>query len=95
VLRKYKVAHVNLSSLRMPENFTVTADSVYIRFHGLKDGARHDYTRAELEPWAKFIRNQARAGRKVYAYFNNDLNVNAPENAKTLMKMIGKAATWR
>ena len=64
----------------------------YIRFHGLKDGARHDYTRAELNPWAKFIRKQAQAGRNVYAYFNNDLNVHAPDNAKALMQMAGKAA---
>jgi uncharacterized protein YecE (DUF72 family) len=92
VLQKYKVAHVNLSSLRMPMNLTVTADFIYLRFHGLKDGARHDYTRAELEPWAKFIRQQTRAGKNVYAYFNNDLNVHAPDNAKMLMEMVGKAA---
>jgi uncharacterized protein YecE (DUF72 family) len=92
LLKKYNVAHVSLSSLRMPENFTVTADFVYIRFHGLKDGARHNYTKKELAPWAKFIRKHARVGKSVYAYFNNDLNVRAPENAKTLMKMAGKAA---
>jgi uncharacterized protein YecE (DUF72 family) len=92
LLRQYKVAHVNLSSLRMPENFTVTADFVYIRFHGLKDGAYHDYTRGELEPWARFLRKQTRAGKNVYAYFNNDLNVHAPDNAKMLMKMVGRAA---
>jgi uncharacterized protein YecE (DUF72 family) len=83
---------VNLSSLRMPMNLTATADFVYIRFHGLENGAAHDYTRAELEPWARFIRRQSRAGKNVYAYFNNDLNVHAPDNAKMLMEMIGKAA---
>jgi len=92
LLHKYNAAHVNLSSLRMPMNLTVTAKFVYIRFHGLKDGARHDYTRAELEPWAAFIRKNARAGRDVYAYFNNDLNVDAPDNAKMLMDMVGNAA---
>jgi len=92
VLRKYKVAHVNLSSLRMPMNLTVTADFVYIRFHGLKGGASHNYTRAELQPWAKFILKQARAGKNIYAYFNNDLNVRAPDNAKMLMQMVGKTA---
>ncbi len=91
LLRKYHAAHVNLSSLKMPMNLTVTADFVYIRFHGLEGGAYHDYTRTELEPWAKFIKYQARTGRNVYAYFNNDLNVHAPDNAKLLMKMIGKA----
>lgn len=92
LLRKYNAAHANLSSLRMPMNLTVTADFVYIRFHGLEGGASHDYTRAELEPWAKFIRSQARAGKTVYAYFNNDLNVHAPDNARMLMEMTGKLA---
>jgi uncharacterized protein YecE (DUF72 family) len=91
LLRNYNVAHVNLSSLKMPMNLTVTADFVYIRFHGLKDGAYHNYTRAELEPWSKFIRQQARAGKNVYAYFNNDLNVRAPDNAKMLRQMTTKA----
>jgi uncharacterized protein YecE (DUF72 family) len=58
----------------------------------LKDGARHNYTKTQLEPWAKFIRKQSRAGKNVYAYFNNDLNVRAPDNAKMLMKMVGNEA---
>jgi uncharacterized protein YecE (DUF72 family) len=73
----------------MPLNLNVTADFIYIRFHGLKGGAAHDYSRRELEPWAKHIRKQARAGRPVYAYFNNDLNVRAPNNAKLLTKLVG------
>lgn len=92
MLRKYKAAHVNLSSLRMPMNLTVTADFVYVRFHGLEGGAAHDYTRDELEPWAAFIGKQTRNGKNVYAYFNNDVNVHAPDNAKMLMQMVAKAA---
>ncbi|HEY9508535.1 MAG TPA: DUF72 domain-containing protein [Verrucomicrobiae bacterium] len=92
ILRKHGAVHVSLSSLGMPMNLTVTADFIYIRFHGLKDGAAHDYTRKELEPWAAHIQRQARAGRTVYAYFNNDLNVRAPGNAKMLMEMVGKAS---
>jgi len=92
LLHKYKIAHANLSSLRMPMNLTVTANFIYIRFHGLKGGARHNYTRAELKPWSKFIRHQSRAGKNIYAYFNNDLNVHAPDNARLLMEMVGKPA---
>jgi uncharacterized protein YecE (DUF72 family) len=87
LVRRYGVAHVNLSSQAMPLNLTVTSGLVYIRFHGLKGGAAHNYTRRELEPWAKHIRKQARAGRDVYAYFNNDANVRAPANAKLLIEM--------
>lgn len=75
-------------------NFTVTTDFVYIRFHGLEGGAAHDYTRKELRPWAKFISEQAGLGRMLYIYFNNDINVRAPDNAKMLMQMIGTQAVY-
>lgn len=87
LLRKYGAAFVSVSSLRMPQNFSVTADFVYVRFHGLSGGPRHDYTRDELEPWANHIREQASKGKKAFAYFNNDLNVRAPKNAEMLIQM--------
>jgi len=89
LLRKYNAGFVSVSSMRMPMNLSVTSDFVYIRFHGLVGGARHDYTREELEPWAAHIREQAASGKKVFVYFNNDLNVRAPNNAKALMEMCG------
>jgi uncharacterized protein YecE (DUF72 family) len=92
VLRGFNVAHVSLSTLKMPMNLTVTSNLVYIRFHGLQGGYAHDYTRQELEPWAKFCREQSAAGRTVFAYFNNDGNVRAPQNAGLLMQMIGPPA---
>jgi uncharacterized protein YecE (DUF72 family) len=92
VLHKHKAAHVALSSLGMPMNLSVTTDLVYIRFHGLEGGAAHDYTAAELEPWAGFISEQASKGRTLYIYFNNDINVRAPENAQMLIQMIGDHA---
>jgi uncharacterized protein YecE (DUF72 family) len=97
LLRKYNVANVAMSSMRMPMNFAVTADFIYIRFHGLEGGPRHDYTRQELEPWARHSREQADSGKDVFVYFNNDLNVRAPKNAMMLMKMSGELVaqpTW-
>jgi uncharacterized protein YecE (DUF72 family) len=87
LLRKYNIASVSMSSLRMPINFSVTAGFIYLRFHGLAGGPRHDYTPKELAPWAGHIREQAAAGKKVFVYFNNDLNVRAPSNAQVLMEM--------
>jgi uncharacterized protein YecE (DUF72 family) len=94
VLRKHRAAHVCLSSGGMPMNLTVTTDFVYVRFHGLEGGAAHDYTRKELRPWADFICDQAERRRTLYIYFNNDINVRAPDNAKMLMQMIGEHAVW-
>jgi uncharacterized protein YecE (DUF72 family) len=87
LLRKYGAAFVSVSSMRMPQNFSVTANFIYLRFHGLSGGPRHDYTRAELEPWAKHLREQTASGRNAFAYFNNDLNVRAPKNAEMLIQM--------
>ena len=90
VLRKNKVAHVVLSSLRMPMNLSVTADFVYVRFHGLTGGARHDYSRKELRPLAEFCRKRLKSGESVYAYFNNDLNTRAPLNAVAFRQMVSR-----
>ncbi len=98
LLRRYHAAQVSISSLAMPMNLEVTSDHVYIRFHGLELGAAHDYTPDELAPWAAHIRRQARAGRTVFAYFNNDANVRAPGNAKLLMQMTSSEPArqhWR
>jgi uncharacterized protein YecE (DUF72 family) len=92
LLRRRNVAIVWLSSLRMPADYSVTADFVYLRFHGLAGGAYHDYTDAELQPWAKELARVARKGLPCYVYFNNDLNTRAPLNAHALMKMLGKHA---
>jgi uncharacterized protein YecE (DUF72 family) len=91
-LERFDAAHASVSSLGMPMNLTVTSEIVYIRFHGLRNGAAHDYTRAELKPWARHIQEQAHSGRRVFVYFNNDLNVRAPANAKMLSEMIGVPA---
>jgi uncharacterized protein YecE (DUF72 family) len=95
VLRKYRAAHVSVSSKAMPMNLQVTSDLVYIRFHGLENGAAHDYKPEELKPWAKHIQEQAGAGKLVFVYFNNDLNVRAPGNAKLLMEMTGAPISKR
>jgi uncharacterized protein YecE (DUF72 family) len=92
VLERHHAAHVALSSNGMPIDLSVTTDFSYIRFHGLEGGAAHDYTRRELKPWAEFISAQARQGLTLYVYFNNDINVRAPENARMLMQMTGPLA---
>jgi uncharacterized protein YecE (DUF72 family) len=58
-----------------------------VPFHGLAGGPHHDYTREEMAPWARHIRKQASAGKRIFTYFNNDLNVRAPNNAQVLKEM--------
>jgi uncharacterized protein YecE (DUF72 family) len=88
-LEKHHFAFVSVSSLGMPMDLSATSDFVYIRFHGLQGGPAHDYTREELVPWAKHIQQQCDAGKRVYVYFNNDINTRAPDNARMLAEMTG------
>jgi uncharacterized protein YecE (DUF72 family) len=90
VLRKHHIANTWLSSAAMPMDFTITANFIYLRFHGLEDGAAHDYTESELKPWVKQLIAAAKRGIDAYVYFNNDWNTRAPLNAKLLMEMTGK-----
>jgi uncharacterized protein YecE (DUF72 family) len=92
LLREHDVANVWISSLKMPADHAITSDFVYLRFHGLKDGAYHDYTADELQPWADQLAKAARRGLPAYVYFNNDLNPRAPLNAHALMKLVGARA---
>ncbi len=60
----------------------VTADWVYMRFHGVDYS--QDYSRQQLTGAAEWVRGQLRAGADVYAYFNNDANACAVANARDL-----------
>lgn len=100
VLRRHGVAWVWLSDRQMPHVRPVTADVVYLRLHGLSENAderyRWDYARAELEPWARNLREVAAAGCDGWVYFNNDYAANAPRNARLLMELLGDVALpWR
>jgi uncharacterized protein YecE (DUF72 family) len=74
------------SGPRLPDELITTADDIYIRFHGVKQWYRHDYTPPELAIWADRIR--ASGARRVWAYFNNDRNGFAIKNARSLLRQL-------
>jgi len=57
---------------------------VYVRFHGTSGHYFGSYDRTELRRWAIRLAGHVREGRAVYAYFNNDPNATATENALVL-----------
>ncbi|SNX57334.1 uncharacterized protein YecE [Streptomyces sp. TLI_55] len=65
-----------------------TADWGYVRFHEgrAKDWPR--YGRRSLETWAARIEDTWSAEEDVYAYFNNDPNAAAVENARTFEHLL-------
>ena len=66
----------------------VTADFVYLRFHGTEEGYRGPYGREGLAPWAGAINTWLDQGRDVFAYFNNDADASAPGDARILKAMF-------
>lgn len=74
------------SGPRLPDEVVKTADDIYVRFHGITQWYRHDYSPAELAEWAVKIR-QSGASR-VWAYFNNDRDGHAIKNARTLVRLL-------
>jgi uncharacterized protein YecE (DUF72 family) len=57
---------------------------VYVRFHGTSGSYHGSYSTAQLNAWANRLAEQAREGRRVFAYFNNDPDAVATANARTL-----------
>src|SRR5918999_1525296 len=65
--------------------YELTADWTFIRFHYGSRGRNGNYSEAELEEWAGRLEDwRSRVG--VFAYFNNDWNGYAVENARRLQR---------
>ncbi|HHD11726.1 MAG TPA: DUF72 domain-containing protein, partial [Deltaproteobacteria bacterium] len=78
---------VGLCLYHMPSFTTpvvVTAEFVYIRFHGSGTLYGGRYEKEFLKRWATTIKGFLKDGLTVYVYFNNDAMGNAVINAKEL-----------
>jgi len=62
--------------------------ATYIRFHGGKGKYWGRYSDEGLLSWTDWIVDQARSGRAVWCYFNNDMFGHALDDAQTLRSMI-------
>ncbi|HTM54801.1 MAG TPA: DUF72 domain-containing protein [Pirellulales bacterium] len=61
----------------------------YVRFHGASGKYSGSYTKRQLRSWAKWMRDAAENGARVYAYFNNDAEAHAIHTARTLRELVG------
>ncbi len=84
--RENGVIFCSCSGPRLPDTLVKTADDVYIRFHGVRQWYRHDYTPEELAVWASRIRESG--ATRVWAYFNNDRDCNAIRNSRALLRQL-------
>lgn len=89
MLRKYNVALVVADTAgRWPLLEEVTADFVYVRLHGDKELYASGYDDEAIAKWAARIRGWS-GERDVYCYFDNDIKVHAPYDARRLMEALG------
>ncbi len=88
-LKKHDVSFCVLSAPgNLTEDVIKTSQLAYMRFHGKQSWYKYLYNEDELENWA--IKLTQLNARQIYAYFNNDYNANAPENALQFAKLLNE-----
>ena len=83
------VAH-DLKDLESPR--WASGKAAYVRFHGTAGKYHGRYGDEALLDWTDWCVAQARLGRSVWCYFNNDIHGHAIEDARTLKSMVGQIA---
>ncbi|MDB5367710.1 MAG: hypothetical protein JWM77_3637 [Rhodospirillales bacterium] len=88
LMRRYNIALVAADSSRWSRYESRTADFAYARLHGGEETYVSGYDDAQLRDWAGWVRREARGGRDVFVYFDNDAKVRAPADAIALAKLL-------
>jgi uncharacterized protein YecE (DUF72 family) len=70
------------------QSFEFTADWTFVRFHYGSRGRRGNYSKSELEEWARRFEDWA-GEVEILAYFNNDWEAFAVRNALWLKNRLG------
>ena len=92
LLEQFGIAFVIADSgSRFPYYEAITADFLYMRFHGHEKLYASDYPEWELKEYAAKIASWLEKEKAVYAFFNNDYGGYAVKNAKKLKELIGKS----
>lgn len=86
IFKNEKIIFVISDSPKWQTEIIKTTDSVYIRFHGKPKIFVDKYDTEELKKYAKAIKKLK--PKTIYAYFNNDFNCYAVENAKIFKKLV-------
>jgi len=66
----------------------ITADFIYLRFHGASSTYGGSYSESQLKMWARRIKSWRNDTKKVFVYFNNDPDAHAVYNAITLRELL-------
>lgn len=88
ILKRHGFASCITHSNRWPGGEMLTADFVYLRFHGGTILYGSNYSEEELTYWAEKIKSWLSNGLDVYAFFNNDAYGYALTNALKLKELV-------
>jgi uncharacterized protein YecE (DUF72 family) len=90
VLRDANVCLVAVDEPLLPPEVHLTADFLYVRWHGHgeKPWYNYEYARKELEPWIARLEKARGEVPVVYGYFNNHYHGFGPKNALELIEML-------
>jgi uncharacterized protein YecE (DUF72 family) len=86
VLKENRITFCGISYPDLPEDVHKTASVMYYRFHGLPQLYLSSYSKRELTAVSDTIK-RFRAVTDIFCYFNNDIEVAAVNNAKTLQSL--------
>lgn len=88
LLKKYNAALCIAHSGRFPCVKEVTADFLYLRFHGSESLYSSNYSDKELREWAGFVGKYR--DKDIFAFFNNDACAYAIKNALKFKEFLEK-----
>jgi uncharacterized protein YecE (DUF72 family) len=86
VLKDHKITFCSISYPGLPDMVIKTAPTVYYRFHGVPKLYLSSYSSRKLTSIQADIK-KFRGTENVFAYFNNDIEVAAVDNAKKLKQL--------
>ena len=92
LLRDSNVCLVAVDEPLLPPDIHVTADFLYIRWHGRGKNPwyNYHYSKEELEPWIPRIKKASEEVTRGYGFFNNHDHGFAPKNALEMTALLDK-----
>ena len=88
LMKQYNIAFViSQSGTGFPYAELVTAQHIYVRFHGPEALYASGYSENQLEDFANLFLKWKQEGHSVWAFFNNDIHGYAVKNAIRLIEL--------
>jgi len=90
ILKAREIGFVIFHHPKIKCPIVVTSKIIYLRFHGKDKLYSGKYEEKNLVEWADFIHKHLKKNHSVFAYFNNDFDANAIDDAFTLRRLVSE-----